>query len=116
TGMSPGPAALTVDQPGGCRRIADTARQGVEPTSLEVNLATGERTESNCLILMEACSIKNIADAEYPSPGQMINAGNLTATSKARIVCRDISQTESRLGTAEYPAHVGTDVTSGPSN
>ena len=42
--MSPGPAALTVDQPGGCRRIADTARQGVEPTSLEVNLAAGEWT------------------------------------------------------------------------
>ena len=46
--MSPRPAALTVDQPGGCRRIADTARQGVEPTSLEVNVATGERTEGNC--------------------------------------------------------------------
>src|SRR5262249_16028890 len=114
--MSPSPAALTVDQPGGCRRIADTARQGVEPTRLEVNLATDERTGGNCSILMEACSIKHISDAHYPSAGQLIIAANLTATSKARIVCRDISKTESSLGAAEYPAHVGTDVTSGPSN
>ena len=30
-GISPGHAALTVDQPGGRHRIADAARQGVEP-------------------------------------------------------------------------------------
>src|SRR5262249_18452199 len=112
--MSPGPAALTVDQPGRCCRIADTARQGVEPTSLEVNLATGEWTEGNCSILMEACPIKHIADADYPSAGELISAANLTATRKARIVCRAFSKTESRLGAAKYPAHVGTDVTSGP--
>src|SRR5215510_12285176 len=114
--MSPGPAALTVDQPGGCRCIADTARQGVEPTSLEVDLATGERTERNCSILMEACPIKHIADADYPSAGELIIAANLTAASKARIVCRDLSKTESRLGAAKYPADVGADVTTGPSN
>src|SRR5262249_44041 len=113
--MSPGPAALTVDQPGGCRRIADAARQGVKPTSLEVNLATGEWTEGNCPILMEACPIKHIADADYPSAGELIIAANLSATRKARIVCRDFSKAESRLGAAKYPAHVGTDVTSGPS-
>jgi hypothetical protein len=40
----------------------------------------------------------------------------LTAASKARIVCRDFSKTESRLGAAKYPADVGADVTPGPSN
>src|SRR5262245_24894845 len=113
--MSPGPAALTVDQPGGCRRIADTARHGVEPTRLEVDLATGERTERNCSILMEACPIKHIADADYPSAGELIIAANLTAASKASIVCRDFSKTESRLGAAKYPADVGAHVTAVPS-
>src|SRR5262245_24095471 len=65
---------------------------------------------------MEACPIKHIADADYPSARELIIAANLTAASKARIVCRDFSKTESRLGAGKYPADVRADVTPGPSN
>src|SRR5512132_3180571 len=67
---------------------------------------------------MEACPIKHIAEAEHPSAGELIIAANLPAASKARIVCREVSKTktEIRLAAAKYPADVGADVTSGPSN
>jgi hypothetical protein len=58
--MSPGHAALTVEQPAGCKRIAEATRQGVEPISLEVNRATCEWADEDCSIPMKACLPSNI--------------------------------------------------------
>ena len=111
TGISPGPAALKVEQPWGCHRIADAARQGVEPSILEVNRVTCEWTGFDCSTFAVACPIEHIAEPDHPAgAGELIIAANLTATGKARTVSRDFSSIESRTGVAECPADVGADV------
>src|SRR4249920_2377673 len=115
--MSPGPAALEVEQPGGCHRVADAARQGVEPLIVEVDHATGERTESNCSTSVVACPIKHIAEADHPpGAGKLVIAANLTAPGKPRTVGRNFSKIESRAGVAKCSTDVGADVASGPSH
>src|SRR5262245_6709264 len=84
--IKPSHAALTVEQPAGCKRIADAARQGVEPTTVIVD--RGDITESigESSILTQRCPIKHIADADHPSAGELIIAANLAAASKARTL------------------------------
>src|SRR5262249_1155088 len=106
--MNPGYAALTVDQPAGCKRITDAARQGVEPISVEVSRATKtcDWIEESS-IPMEACPIKHIAEANHPAgAGPLIIAANLTAASKARIASRDFPTIESRITLAKYPTDI----------
>ena len=117
TGMTPGPAALEIEQPGGCHRIAEAGRQGVEPSIFEFNLATCEWTGSDCSTSVVACPIEHIAEPYHPpAAGELIIAANLTANGKTRTVSRDFSKIEGRTGVAECPADVGADVASGPSN
>src|SRR5262245_41422625 len=82
--IKPGHTALAVEQPGRCKRIADAARQGVEPTTVIVE--RDNITESICesSIPTQACPIKHVADADHPSARELIIAANLTAASKAR--------------------------------
>src|SRR5262245_15282680 len=119
--MSPRHAALGVDHPPGagdlCPRIADAARQGVEPLSLEVSGGGCKRGWiEEIMIPIHGCPIKHIAEADHPSAGELIIATNLTAASKATIVSRDVCKTEIHLAVLKYPADVGADVTAGPSN
>ena len=107
--MSPGRATLEVEQPGGCHRIAEAGRQGVEPLIVEVDHATCEWTGSDCSTSVVACPIKHIPETDHPRAGELIIAANLTAASKARIVSRDFHTSKGRIAAAKYPADVGAD-------
>src|SRR5262245_16211754 len=84
--IKPSHAALTVEQPAGCKRIADAARQGVEPTTVIVERDNITEIIGESSILTQRCPIKHIADADHPSAGELIIAANLAAASKARTL------------------------------
>src|SRR5262245_40332398 len=87
TGSSPGHAALTVEQPVGCKSIADAASQGVEPIKVGVNVDIITESIDEISIPTPCCPIKHIADADHPSAaGELIIAANLTAASKGRTI------------------------------
>src|ERR1022692_1857099 len=83
TCMSPGGAALKVEQPVGLYRIAEAGRQGVEPLIIEVHHGACEWTGSDCSAFIVACVIKQFAGADHKSAAELIIAANLTAAGKA---------------------------------
>ena len=91
TGMTPGRAALEIEQPGGCNRIAEAGRQGVEPLIIEVDDDAVEHTGCDCSTSIVARPIVHVAETEHPAAGELIIAADLTATGKARTVCRDFA-------------------------
>ena len=105
TGMTPGRAALAIDQPGGCHRIAEAGRQGVEPLIIEVSHNLVPEPVVDCSTSFVARPIKHIAEADHPPAGELIIAADLTATSKAGTVCRDFSKacSGSRTNVAKCP-------------
>ena len=101
TCVSPGPAALEVEQPSGRHRIADAARQGVEPLIVEVNDVTSDSRYAgwDCSTPFVACPIEHIAEPDHPpGAGKLVIAANLTAPGKAGTVCRDFSTTSTIAG------------------
>ena len=90
--MSPGAAALKVEQPVGLHRIAEAGRQGVEPLILEVGRGSKTTERSGCErpAFTVARPIKHIADADHKSAAELVIAADLTATGKARTVSRDL--------------------------
>src|SRR5262245_56505271 len=84
--INPSHAALTIEQPAGCKRIADAARQGVEPTTVGVSRNKIIELIGESSVPTHVCPIKHIADANHPSAGELIIAANLAAASKGRTV------------------------------
>src|SRR5208283_2722878 len=91
TCMSPGRAALKVEQHVGHHGVSDAGRQGVEPLVIEVSdgRETSECSAWECPAFTVACVIKQFAEADHKSTAELIIAANLTATGKARTISGD---------------------------
>jgi len=116
-GLNPGRAALTVEQPARRERVTEAARQSVEPIEVAADRAGGTKGWIKEISTpIHARPVKHIAEADDPSAAKLIIAANLTAACEARIVARDFHTIKSRRAVGKYPADVGADVTSGPSD
>jgi len=113
-GITPRRAALEIEQPGRRHRVAETARQRVEPAISEIDRAASERTESDGPAFAVARPVDHIADADHPATTELIVAANLTAAREARTVRRYFTATERHTGVTECSADVAADVASGP--
>ena len=67
-GMGPSPAALTVEQPGRRERVADPARQRVEPLIVEVHNGAPERASRDRSAPAFAAAVKHVAEADNHPP------------------------------------------------
>ena len=91
--LTPDPAALEVGQPGGCHRIAEPGRQGVEPLIFEVDRGTIEYRlpkTVDCYIFVPVVPSNILRKPITHTAGELIIAANLTATGKAPTVSRSI--------------------------
>ena len=80
--MGRSPAALTVDHPSRSERVAETARQGVEPLIVEVDVGASERAGNNRPASFVAGPVKHVAEANHPTTAELVVATGSAAAAK----------------------------------